>query len=213
MNGQIALPRRGAPEDEGRITLELLAAVERNEAVTQRSLSRDLGIALGLANGLLKRCVTKGLIKITQAPANRYAYYLTPHGFAEKSRLVAEFLSNSFVLLRVARRELGDLFVECGRRGWPRLALWGGGDLADIAVLTLAGMGLQPVGVIDPARAGAEPNVVASLAELDGVDAVIVTDLSNPQGAFDAACAVMDSDRVLTAHFLHVSRQRPRLVE
>lgn len=215
MNDTTALLRRGAPEDNGQITLRLLAAVERNEVLTQRSLSRELGIALGLANGLLKRCVGKGLIKITQAPANRYAYYLTPQGFAEKSRLAAEFLSNAFVLFRVARHELGDLFEECNRRGWSRLALWGSGDLADIAVLTLAGLGIKPVGIIDPARAGTsgEVAVVSALVELGAVDAVIVTDLANPQAVFDAASAVFDPERVLAAHFLHVSRRRPRLVE
>ena len=52
--------------------------------MTRRSLARELGIALGLANAYLKRCAKKGLIKIAQAPANRYAYYLTPQGFARK---------------------------------------------------------------------------------------------------------------------------------
>jgi DNA-binding MarR family transcriptional regulator len=73
--------------------LGLLAAVERDSALTQRHLARELGIALGLANAYLRRCTKKGLIKMRQAPLNRYAYYLTPRGFAEKSRLTAEYLS------------------------------------------------------------------------------------------------------------------------
>ena len=44
-----------------------------------------MGVALGLANSYLKRCIRKGFIKITEAPANRYLYYLTPQGFAEKA--------------------------------------------------------------------------------------------------------------------------------
>ena len=39
--------RTGA-EDEARITLGLLDAVEANSDVTQRSVARELGIALGL---------------------------------------------------------------------------------------------------------------------------------------------------------------------
>ena len=65
------------------------APVEENSQITQRSLASELGIALGLTNAYLKRCVRKGWVKINQAPANRYAYYLTPRGFAEKSRLTA----------------------------------------------------------------------------------------------------------------------------
>ena len=45
------------------ITLGVLKAVEGNDSVTQRSLAKELGIALGLANAYLKRCAKKGLIK------------------------------------------------------------------------------------------------------------------------------------------------------
>ena len=82
--------------DENTITLGVLSAIEEDDRATQRAISRDLGIALGLTNAYLKRCVKKGFIKVRQIPANRYTYYLTPQGFAEKSRLTAEYLSISF---------------------------------------------------------------------------------------------------------------------
>ena len=62
------------------IVLGVLDAVERNPSVTQRSVARELGIALGLVNAYLNRCLSKGLIKIGQVPPRRYAYYLTPRG-------------------------------------------------------------------------------------------------------------------------------------
>ena len=83
------------PNNEREITLGVLNAIHENAKVTQRSVANDLGIALGLANAYLKRCAKKGLIKIQQIPANRYAYYLTPKGFAEKTRLTTEYLSRS----------------------------------------------------------------------------------------------------------------------
>ena len=90
---------------DAEITLGILNAVHENERITQRSIAEDLGIALGLANAYLKRCARKGLIKVRQAPANRYAYYLTPQGFAEKSRLTGEYLSDSFHFFRQARNQ------------------------------------------------------------------------------------------------------------
>ena len=84
---------RNEEPDNARIVLGLLESVERDGAQSQRKLASDLGIALGLVNAYLKRCVKKGLVKIGQAPPRRYAYYLTPHGFAEKSRLTVEYLS------------------------------------------------------------------------------------------------------------------------
>ena len=61
-----AEPNRGLAEDA--IVLGVLDAIERNPSVTQRSVARELGIALGLANAYLKRCIRKGLIKVGKFP-------------------------------------------------------------------------------------------------------------------------------------------------
>ncbi len=92
-----------ATDTEAEITLGVLTSVEGNSTLSQRALARELGIALGLANAYLKRCAKKGFIKIKQIPPNRYAYYLTPKGFSEKSRLTVEYLSYSLSFFRQAR--------------------------------------------------------------------------------------------------------------
>src|SRR5689334_13083019 len=107
--------RRDQVADE--IVLRVLDAVESDPAITQRSVANELGIALGLANAYLKRCVRKGLVKVAQVPSRRYAYFLTPQGFAEKSRLTAEYLSHSFSFLRRAREQFVALFAEASSRG------------------------------------------------------------------------------------------------
>ena len=89
--------------NEQKITLGVLNAVHDDSNITQRSMAGELGIALGLTNSYLKRCVKKGLIKVQQAPANRYAYYLTPQGFSEKSRLAREYLSQGFQFFRIVK--------------------------------------------------------------------------------------------------------------
>ncbi len=81
------------PKREDSITLEILDTIDAKSDSTQRHIAQRTGVALGLANSYLKRCIRKGLIKIQQAPANRYLYYLTPKGLAEKSRLTREYLS------------------------------------------------------------------------------------------------------------------------
>jgi DNA-binding MarR family transcriptional regulator len=96
-------PSNVGGEDE-RIVLNLLNSVD-DGAQSQRRIAEELGIALGLVNAYLKRCIKKGLIKVTQAPARRYAYYLTPKGFAEKSRLTVEYLAASFSFFRQARAD------------------------------------------------------------------------------------------------------------
>ncbi len=209
-------PTTQTMDSEAEITLGLLNAVEENNSLTQRSVAQDLGIALGLANAYLKRCVKKGYIKVRQIPRNRYAYYLTPIGFAEKTRLTASYLSQSFNFFRLARGECGDLFAHCASHGWYNIALIGVSDLGEIATLCAREFPVTLIGVAD-ARAGTDSHaglpVYRDLTDMDGIDVVMVTDLLNPQGAFEEACRAVSPDRVLAPRFMKVSRQGPRLEE
>src|ERR1700687_6063868 len=94
-----------------RIVLGLLNSVEHDGDRSQRDIAAELGIALGLVNAYLRRCVKKGLVKVQDAPARRYAYYLTPQGFAEKSRLTVQYLSDSFSFFRRARTDCAAVFA------------------------------------------------------------------------------------------------------
>ena len=70
---------------DSRITMDLLHAVEGNARNSQRSLAKQMNIALGLTNAYLKRCIRKGWVKVQMAPPNRYAYYLTPKGSRKRA--------------------------------------------------------------------------------------------------------------------------------
>jgi len=197
-------------DNEARITLDLLNIVEGDATVSQRSMANNLGIALGLANAYLKRCVRKGLIKIRQAPANRYAYYLTPQGFAEKSRLTADYLSQSFNLFRRARTEGASLLAECQNRGWKRVALYGAGDLTDIFTLSarefLVDLVCVVIGANDASEIAGLP-IVGDIPSPDAVDAIIICDISRPQASYDRVCASFPPERVLTPGFLGIFKR------
>lgn len=202
-----------AADGETEITLGLLQAVDEDSAVTQRSVAGQLGIALGLANAYLKRCMKKGLIKVKQVPPNRYAYYLTPKGFTEKSRLTAEYLSSSFNFFRRARLECGELMERCRTRGWNRIALCGTSDLGEIAVLCAREHDLELAGFVATAAASGTQEfsglrVAATLAELGQVDAVLLTDLTSPQATFDHLRVSMLDEQILTPRLLRIMRTR-----
>ena len=161
-----------AEQDEAersRIVLGLLESVERDGGTSQRRLAAELGIALGLVNAYLRRCVKKGLVKVAHAPARRYAYYLTPQGFTEKSRLTVEYLSYSFSFFRSARADCAAALAQASARGWRRIALAGVSDLAEISTICALESGVDIVAVVDPAADVARfigLPVVASFADL-----------------------------------------------
>lgn len=174
--------------DSTALLLGVLTAVEFNSNVTQRSMSSELGVALGLANAVLKRCVRKGLIKISTAPVNRYAYYLTPSGFSEKARLTAEYLRVSFDLFRASRAQYIEIFERFAVRGQTRIVLFGASELAESALLSSREVAVDIVGLVDPSRAGESYigfPVVAALSDVPGgFDAVAFCEMRNSQSAY-----------------------------
>jgi DNA-binding Lrp family transcriptional regulator len=128
--------------------LKLLEEVAQNSRVTQRSLATKLGIALGLTNIYLRRLVRKGYIKCVNVRSNRITYLITPRGIAEKARLTYEFMDYSLHLYGDVRRHLRTVLQDCAAAG-RRVAIYGRGEAAELAYLSLKEFGLEPVAIFD----------------------------------------------------------------
>lgn len=180
--------------------LEILSAIEEGTPLTQRALAQRLGVALGLTNLYLKRLAGKGLIKVREFPSKPHArkrlrYVLTPKGVAEKARLTYEYMSYSLRLFRRTRDNLREALVALEQNGMKRIALYGVGEAAELAYLTLRELGLEPVaiyasGVGEPQpRAGAHflgfpVRPAAELVETE-LDGIIVASFERPERCLD----------------------------
>jgi DNA-binding Lrp family transcriptional regulator len=163
--------------------LKLLEAVQQNSRVTQRSLANKLGIALGLANIYLKRLMRKGYIKCVNVQPNRISYLITPRGIAEKARLTYEFMDYSLHLYREVRQHLRVVVQECAAAD-RRVAIYGRGEPAELAYLSLKESGLEPVAVFD-AQGGGEQFLGMPVRGIDThreveYDLIIVASLEKP---------------------------------
>ena len=190
------------------LTLEILEAIEQRDNVTQRHLANQLGVALGLTNSYLKRCVRKGLVKIHQAPANRYLYYLTPKGFSEKSRLTAEYLSSSFDFYRRAGDSLKDVFTECHTRKYHRILLCGVSELAEIASLRACEHEVNIIGTFDPESKLDQfisLPVWQSLDAAKAYDACILTSLNTTNELYSLLINEVEADKLLVPSILGFS--------
>src|ERR1700758_1217490 len=194
-----------------RIVLGLLSSVESDGTRSQRHIAAELGIALGLVNAYLKRCIKKGLVKVSDAPARRYAYYLTPQGFAEKSRLTVQYLSDSFSFFRLAKSDCARVLDQAKGRDFSRVVLAGQSDLAEVAILCAVEAGVAIVAVVDPASEVPRfvgVNVCRSYDEVqEAFDAVIVTDVASAAASYDAAAVLYGADRVLAPALLGLSER------
>jgi len=196
---------------EDALTLEILDAIEHKKDVSQRHLARQLGVALGLANSYLKRCIRKGYVKVAQAPANRYLYYLTPQGFAEKSRLTARYLSLSLSFYHKAGDSCLRVFDQCEQNGWMNLLLCGVSDLAEIATVRAMERDINILGIYDPTNEQKRFLKRPVWRVLDGTepfDACMLTELLTPQQLYQQLQQYVARDRILIpdvlGQFVHV---------
>jgi DNA-binding MarR family transcriptional regulator len=150
--------------------------------VTQRGLAKDLGIALGLTNLLIKRLVRKGLVRIIHIRPNRVKYLITPAGIAEKARMSSAYFAHSVRFYVEARDRIQARFAHLSAQ-WPsnggepadkRIVFFGAGEVAEIAYVCLQATDLHLVGIVgDEGRSrffNMAVSPIASLAQgqLDG---------------------------------------------
>jgi DNA-binding MarR family transcriptional regulator len=160
--------------------LEILTELSKEENTTQRTLSRRLGIALGLTNAFIRRLSRKGYIKLTTLPRNRVKYLLTPKGFLEKSRLTLEYIQYSYSFYKEARKSITRYLSSLKEKSQTRIALVGTGELAEITYLSMQEVELKPLAVIDEKRIGRNffGRTVVGMADIspEAFDKILVTD-------------------------------------
>jgi len=204
----------GSNEREEKLTLDLLNAIDQRSDLSQRHLARQMGIALGLTNSYLKRCARKGLVKVSEAPANRYLYYLTPKGFAEKARLTGQYLANSLTFYRQAGESCSAAFKYCKNNKKGRVLLCGVSDLAEIALIRAQEKKVNIVGIYDAEysldQCFSKP-VWSEFSEVEEFDVCLLTNLSSPYEVYRSLAREVEEDRIWIPDVLGISVQSGKL--
>lgn len=173
---------------EARRNLKALEAIAGDDRVTQRTLANKLGIALGLTNIYLKRLVRKGYVKCVNLQSNRLRYLLTAKGITEKTRLTYEFMEYSLVMYRQVRDQLRSGLQPHVLLDRKRAAIYGTGEVAELAYLSIAEIGLELVAVFDDHGAhtflGHAVRHIDTHAEVE-FDLLLVATLDRPDEVLD----------------------------
>lgn len=192
-------------DKQSQLTLELLQAIEHKDDISQRDLAQGMGVALGLANSYLKRCVRKGWVKMSTAPANRYFYYLTPTGFAEKARLTASFFSTSLTLFRQAGSEYSEIFEQCKLNKRTRVLLGGFSDLTEIAIMRALQAQIELIGIYQPISERNEffgVPVCSKSLECDSFDIVVMSSMEQTRELVIELEQVLGCEKVIVPKML-----------
>ena len=136
--------------------LEILERLENNGHLTQRELSKEVGIALGLVNHLLKKMVTKGWIKIKNIDAKKIRYLITPEGAKEKSSLLYKRVESTIHFYLEAKRVIKDKIIHLKNEGIEDVSIYGVNHISEVLFIVLKELGLELASVVEVKKEGEE---------------------------------------------------------
>lgn len=103
--------------------LMVLRELEKDPHISQRALSRQLGISLGKTHYLLQAVLAKGWVKMRNFERSdrklAYSYLLTPAGMIEKARMTRDFLHRKEGEFQALRQMIDELHRELGTATEP----------------------------------------------------------------------------------------------
>ncbi|MBZ0109619.1 MAG: winged helix-turn-helix transcriptional regulator [Candidatus Scalindua rubra] len=134
--------------------LEILERLENNGHLTQRDLSKEVGIALGLVNHLLKKMVKKGWIKIKNIDAKKIRYLITPEGAREKSSLLYKRVESTIHFYLEAKRVIKDKVIHLKNEGIEDVSIYGINHISEVLFIVLKELELELACVVDNNSAG-----------------------------------------------------------
>ena len=188
--------------------LSLLQELEKNPIVSQRELSNKFGIALGVTNACLRRMVRRGWIRISNLNHHKIGYFLTPKGFTEKAKLTLHLISWTVKHYSTLKDIIGERLLEMQNKGVERIVFYGVSDEMEIAYVTLQGLNLKLVGIVEDEDKMDRKEVFG--VELMGVDhieelkpdAILITTLTGQDEKRERLGRFRDLQRV---HIVQIS--------
>ncbi len=129
--------------------LRLLEELEKHPIISQRELSHKFGIALGVTNACLKRMARKGWIRVIGLNHRKIGYYLTPKGFSERAKLTVHLISCTIQHYSELKKIISQRLLEMQSNGVQRIVFYGVSDEMEVAYITLQGVNLHLVGIVE----------------------------------------------------------------
>tara|TARA_A100001037_G_scaffold266344_1_gene258437 strand:- start:41288 stop:41926 length:639 start_codon:yes stop_codon:yes gene_type:complete len=183
---------------------EMLALkhIELNPEITQRQLSKSVGIALGLTNVLIKNLAQKGYIKASQAGWKRWLYNLTPEGISHKINLTQKYISRTIYNYNVIKQSIRTDLTLTSLHLESRVAIIGTSDFAELVYLALKNHGIDDIEAFtttpEPGQKflGMPVNKTSKTALRD-FDKIFFADMGSDENAFSILGTSIPKTRII----------------
>lgn len=116
----------------------ILDSIDKNKDITQRELSKEVGVAVSMINAYLNEYEKEGLIKKNYQSTKTVYYYLTKNGIEKKKVLNIGYLNSSLGVYNKAKKNIIDFLDQIIIKGYKNILLYGAGEVAEILLQTIA---------------------------------------------------------------------------
>jgi DNA-binding MarR family transcriptional regulator len=183
-----SMSEHNLPRANGHAQLRVLEALDGAGNVSQRELADEARVAASQVNRIIRGLVEAGRLRVVDDRVRPYAYVLTEEGREHFRRLSqARYAAVVTDFLQVQRRIEGRL-TALRRDGVRRVALYGAGEILDVARPLIRRAGLEVVAVVDddPRRQGTRRGRLTVVGPEDladvAPDAVVITSFRHVDG-------------------------------
>lgn len=131
--------------------LLLLQHIEENPETTQKQISKVINGAVSMVNLYIERLEEKKYLLRDYKTSKTVHYKITKEGIKRKKYLEITYLNELLNLYRRAEENVEKFLGELEDRGYKKILLYGGGEVAEIMLKVIADRDrkLSIVGVID----------------------------------------------------------------
>lgn len=130
----------------------ILDLIEKDANITQREISKIIGVAVSMTNAYIENFVEKGLIKKKKHSTKTVEYFVTKKGIDRKKLLNISYLNASLKVYKSAKSNIVKFLDQVIDKGFKNILLYGAGEVAEILLQSIISDKYIPIkilGIID----------------------------------------------------------------
>lgn len=110
----------------------ILDLIEKDANITQREISKTIGVAVSMINSYLDSYEKNGLIRRKKHSTKTVEYFVTKKGVERKKVLNIAYLNSSLQVFKSAKENVVEFLNQIANKGYKKILLYGAGEVAEI---------------------------------------------------------------------------------
>jgi DNA-binding MarR family transcriptional regulator len=133
----------------------VLDLIEKNQNLTQREISKTIGVGVSMVNQYLDNYEKEGLIKRKKHSTKTVEYFVTKKGMERRKLLNIWYLKSSHEVYLSAKDNISIFLSQIIDKGFKKILLYGAGEVAEIMLQVMkddSTLPLKALAIIDDDR-------------------------------------------------------------